>query len=135
MMKQHRGSGGDTTISDGLRAAAEMKDSHTDQFHRLTKTKIYFLAKGFDTNYDGTVREFFKVNKEPVIKWASNFNVRKLRAAPVSRRCRLHEKLWFTGGCILNVVRNLDYVNILTKEICQLGVHLQIFLNMTLVDV
>ena len=71
MIRQHRGEGGDTTISDGVRAAEVLREENPKAFQVLTQNRVYFLAKGLDTNYDGRVREFFKINKEPVIKSVS----------------------------------------------------------------
>ena len=68
MLKQHRGLGGDTTISDGFRAAEELRATDAAAFKALTEKKVYFLAKGIDTNYDGKMRHFFKINKTPVIE-------------------------------------------------------------------
>ena len=67
MIKQHEGKGGDTIISDGLRAALQLKQSNHQQFDLLTNTDIYFWDKG-DGKTEQELKAFYKINKGPIIQ-------------------------------------------------------------------
>ncbi|RXG67150.1 Gamma-butyrobetaine dioxygenase [Armadillidium vulgare] len=65
-VEQHRGKGGESTISDGLLAAEILRRENPVAFDILTKTNVYFWDKG-QANINMESEEFYKINRGPII--------------------------------------------------------------------
>ncbi|XP_071530345.1 gamma-butyrobetaine dioxygenase-like [Panulirus ornatus] len=73
-VKQHRGTGGESVISDGLFAAESLRRNHPDAFKILTTTDAYFWDKGH-ANYSWEMDEFYKISKMPILTLNSDNEV------------------------------------------------------------
>ncbi|XP_018008277.1 gamma-butyrobetaine dioxygenase [Hyalella azteca] len=78
MVKQHRGEGGDTIISDGLRAAEYMREHYPQQFETLVTTDVYFWDKG-EGKDQMEMNQFYKINKGPTIQLNNSGEVSTIR--------------------------------------------------------
>ncbi|KAF2353174.1 TauD/TfdA-like domain, partial [Trinorchestia longiramus] len=78
MIKQHRGEGGETVISDGLSAAQRMRERHPQQFRTLATTDVYFWDKGQGKD-QMEMQEFYKINKGPTIQLNNRGEVTTIR--------------------------------------------------------
>ncbi|RXG73542.1 Gamma-butyrobetaine dioxygenase [Armadillidium vulgare] len=65
-LEQHRGVGGESTISDGFLATEILRKENPEAFDILTNTCVYFWDKG-RANNPLENEEFYKINKAPII--------------------------------------------------------------------
>ncbi|CAL4102201.1 unnamed protein product, partial [Meganyctiphanes norvegica] len=78
-VSQHKGPGGDSILSDGIKAAELLRKNYPEYFNTLASTDLYLRDRGFVT-YD-----FDKINKNKTIVLDGNGEVRMLFYSGTSR--------------------------------------------------